>query len=154
MKQIELRDLIGGLALCAIGLFVALYAGSHYEVGRAARMGPGFFPVMLGWLLVGLGLLIVLLSFRRRVQALTPPPFRLRPLLAVLAAVAVFSLLIGRLGLVPATVALTFVAALGERQFKLRRTALLAVFLALLVWLTFTLGLGMQLPAFSFAFGA
>jgi hypothetical protein len=150
MRQIEYRDLAVGLLMTGLGLFVAIYAASHYSMGDAARMGPGFFPTILGGVLVALGLLIVLFAFRKTVHALHPPPFVLRPLIAVLAAILVFSLLVERLGLVAATIALTFVVVLAERPFRLRRTLLLAGGLALISWLIFTVGLQMTLPAFTF----
>ena len=106
----------------SLGLFVALYAAGHYPIGQAARMGPGFFPVALGWILAGLGLAIALLALRKTVHVLHPPPFALRPLIAVPASMATFSLLVTPLGLVPATFALVFVAAFAERKFRLRRT--------------------------------
>ena len=51
MKHVDVRELIAGAVLMSFGLFVALYAAGHYPVGQAARMGPGFFPVALGWIL-------------------------------------------------------------------------------------------------------
>lgn len=150
MKHIEYRDLIAGIVLAGFGLFVALYAAGHHTIGEPARMGPGFFPVALGWVLVGLGVVIAMLAFRKTVQVLHPPPVSLRALIAVPVAILVFSLLVERLGLVPATVALTFVAVFAEKPFKLRRTVLLAAGLSLLAWLIFTVWLGMTLPAFNF----
>jgi hypothetical protein len=130
-------------------VFVALYAAQHYEVGSPSSMGPGFFPVALGWLLAGLGIIIALLSLRKTVQVLQPPPVSLRALLAISGAILVFSLLVERLGLVPATVALTGVAVFAERPIRWRRTVGLAAGLSLLAWLIFTVGLGMRLPAFA-----
>ncbi len=149
MKHLDLRDFIAGAALVAVGLFVALYASSHYRVGAPARMGPGFFPTMLGYLLAGLGAIVVLFSFRKTIHALTPPPFELRPFLAVLIAVAAFSVLIERIGLVPTTIVMTVIAAFANSQFRLGRALLLGVCLAVLSWLIFSIGLQMTLPAFA-----
>lgn len=150
MKNIEHRDLAAGALLCACGLFVALYASSNYTIGDAGSMGPGYFPMVLGWVLAGLGVIIALLAFRKTVQVLHPPAFRLRPILAILASILVFSLLVERLGLVPATVALTAVAVFAERPFRLKRSLLLAAGLSLISWLIFTVALSMSLPAFNF----
>jgi putative tricarboxylic transport membrane protein len=150
VRQIEFRDLVAGTLLLALGMFVAHYAAAHYRIGDPGQMGPGFFPVALGWTLAALGLVIALFAFRKTVHALHPPPFALRPLIAVLAAVLVFSLLVERLGLVPATFALTLVAVFAERPFRWRRTLLLAASLALISWLIFTVALKMTLPAFTF----
>lgn len=150
MKHVDVRDAVGGVALIAFGLFVALYAATHYSIGVPAQMGPGFFPVALGWILAGIGLIVLLLAFRHKVHALTPPPFALRPLIAVLGAVAAFSLIVSSLGLVPATIALTFIATLAEKKYHFKRTAILAASLSLIAWLIFTVGLQMTLPAFTF----
>ena len=96
MKKVDARDLIGGLALVAIGVFAALYASSNYQVGTVAHMGPGFFPAALGWILAAVGAVIVLIAFRAPIHALKPPPFELRPFLSVVFAVAVFGLLVER----------------------------------------------------------
>lgn len=149
MKHFDFRDFLGGVLLIGLGLFVAIYAGTHYRVGEPARMGPGFFPVSLGCILAGLGLIVLLLSFRPSAHAWEVPSVAFRPLIAILTAVAVFGLIVSRLGLMPATVALTFIAALAEPRLRWRRTVLLGASLALMAWLIFTLGLQMNLPAFS-----
>lgn len=150
MSRIDTRDLVGGCALTALGLFVAVYAGSHYQIGSPARMGPGFFPAALGWVLAVLGGIIIAFSFRHNIHALQPPPFRPRAVLAVLGAVLLFSLTVERLGLVPATVILVMLAAAAEPNYRWRRSVLLALSLAVIAWLIFTVALQMQLPAFAF----
>lgn len=148
MKNIDIREFISGAALVAIGLFVALYASSHYEIGAPARMGPGFFPVALGWILCALGAMVIVFSFRQAMHALTPPPFALRPFLAVVIAVAAFAVLIERVGLMPTALVLAVIASLAGSRFKLGKAVLLGVSLAVLSWLIFTVGLQMTLPAF------
>lgn len=135
--------------MIGIGVFVAIYAANHYQVGEPARMGPGFFPVALGWILAGLGVIIVGLSFHTAHRVLVPPPFTPRTMLAVLGAIAVFGLLLTRFGLIPAAVALTFIAVLARPGFSFKRTLALAVSLAVLSWLIFTIGLQMTMPAFA-----
>lgn len=148
MKNVDIREFISGVVLITIGLFVALYALSHYEIGVPARMGPGFFPAALGWILAGLGSIVVMLSFRQMMHALSPPPFALRPFLAVVIAVAAFSILIDRLGLIPTTLISVVIASFANRVFRLRRAVFLGILLGILSWLIFTLGLQMTLPAF------
>lgn len=150
MKQIDIREVIGGATLVAIGLAVALYSAYHYEIGEPARMGPGFFPVALGWVLAALGAIIALLAFRKRIGVLASPQFHLRPFVAVLASVAAFSVLIERLGLIPTALIMTVIAASASTNFQVRRALLLGVVLAFLSWLIFSVGLQMTLPAFAF----
>lgn len=150
MKNIDVRESMAGVTLLAIGLFVALYASSHYEIGVPARMGPGFFPAALGWIVAVLGAIVFAFSFRKTVHVLTPPPFALRSFLAVVIAVAAFSVLIERVGLMPTALVLAVIASMAGRNFRLGRALLLGVFLAVLSWLIFTVGLKMTLPAFKF----
>ena len=150
MKNIDCREFAAGMTLLAIGLFVALYASSNYQVGTPARMGPGFFPTALGWIMAGLGVITLLFSFQKTIHAFDPPPFALRPFITVLVAIAVFGLLIERLGLVPTTVIMTLIAAFASKSFHPGRALLLGLFLAALSWLIFSFGLQMTLPAFAF----
>lgn len=152
MKYFDRRDFIAGIAISVIGTFVAIYASSHYDVGSAARMGPGYFPSILGWALAFLGFIITLLSFRAVVHVIQPPPFTLRPFIAVIAAVALFALLITRIGLIPTTIVMVMVTASGSNSFKLPRAVILGVSLSAIAWLIFSLGLQMTLPAFAWEF--
>lgn len=150
MKHIEYRDLVGGAGLIGVGVFVSAYASTHYSVGAPSRMGPGFFPTALGVILACLGLAIAALSFRKVTHVLQPPPFRLRAIAAVAASIAAFALLVNRAGLMPATFVMVLIAAAAGSEYRVKRTVLLGVALAVLAWLVFTVGLQMQLPAFTF----
>lgn len=136
--------------MVVVGLSVALFARSHYEMGTAVRMGPGYFPSMLGWILAALGVVVSLLSLRSVVHVLEPPPFAWRSFIAVVAALLVFALLIDRLGLIPTAIIAVVVAALAGDTFQWRRAILLGIGLAVLSWLIFSVGLQMTLPAFAF----
>lgn len=140
------RDLIGGIILTLFGLFVALYAASHYEIGSLASMGPGFFPILLGWILAGLGALVTLLSFRITLHAVPAPQLALRPFFAILSATAVFALLVEHIGLLLTAVCVVIIAAWANREFNLRRALLLGLALAGLSWLIFVLALKLTIP--------
>lgn len=148
----DIRDFIAGIAMLVLGIFVAWYASSNYQVGSAARMGPGYFPALLGGVLAFLGLVIALLAFRTVVHVVQPPPFTLRPFLAVIAAVALFGLVITRIGLIPTTILMVVVTSSGSNSFQLRRAVVLGVCLSVIAWLIFSLGLQMTLPAFAWEF--
>lgn len=148
----DMRDLTAGLAMIAVGSFVALYASANYKMGDAARMGPGYFPAMLGWILAFLGLVIAALAFRKAVHLLTPPPFTPRPFIAVIVSVWLFSVLISRIGLIPTTIVTVVVTAVGSNSFRFGRALVLGVCLSVIAWLIFTLGLQMTLPPFAWEF--
>lgn len=148
----DTRDFIAGLVMIAGGAFTALYASSHYQVGDAARMGPGYFPTILGWILAFIGLVVAALSFRTVVHILTPPPFTLRPFIAVIGATALFAILINRIGLIPTTIVMVVVTASGSNSFRFPRAVVLGVCLSVIAWLIFVFGLQMTLPAFAWEF--
>ena len=149
MKNIDWREFIAGALFSAVGIAVALFASSHYQVGSAARMGPGYFPTMLGWVLAALGVVIALLSLRKTIHVIKPPPFTLRPFLAVIGAVALFALLVDRVGLIPTTILTVMVTASGSDSFRPGRALVLAICLAVIGWLIFSVGLKMTVPVFS-----
>ena len=137
------RDFWAGLLFIGIAaLFIAL--ASQYRFGEANRMGPGYFPIMVGALLAVLGTIVA-----ARALAFDGPPlerFHARPLLVTLLAVALFGLALDKLGLVAAIAVLVMVSAYADREVSLLRSAALAVLLILFsvaafVWL---LGLPLQ----------
>jgi hypothetical protein len=144
LKGFEVKDAVGGalIALCG-GIFA--YASSTYRLGTATSMGPGYFPMAVGLITVGLGLWVIGSAFRRSGSL---PEFRLRPLVAVASAIAAFGLTLVHLGLVPAIVVAVLVSAVGDTTAKLRSTLAVAVLMALASWLVFRIGLGLPLPAF------
>ncbi|MCC5979927.1 MAG: tripartite tricarboxylate transporter TctB family protein [Salinarimonas sp.] len=142
MKGKDIGDILGGALLIAIGLFAAIYA-QRYNFGTAAQMGPGFFPVVLGVILIGLGVVIAVPAFARIGEM---PEFRWQPLGLVMAAIILFSVTLRPLGLILATMASVFVAASADRNFTWFGRAVTSVGIAVLVFLIFRLGLGMNLP--------
>ena len=65
MLKRDLRDILAGSFVSMVGLFFAI-AGTNYTFGTAARMGPGYMPVVLGWVLCILGLLILVPALFRQ----------------------------------------------------------------------------------------
>lgn len=144
-RRFDWTDLIGGTLLLAFGIWFTWHAQEAYALGSLRRMGPGFFPVVLGVLVAGFGLALLIPALFRRGEAPVPA---VRPLLTILAAGLAFALLVEPFGMVPATVALVAIAALAERDFRPLRTAILAVALAAMAVTVFSEGLGIPVPAF------
>ena len=63
MKIKSEKDLWAGLMFIGFGLFFAIWALTHYQMGTAVRMGPAYFPAVLGGLLAFLGVLVLLEAF-------------------------------------------------------------------------------------------
>jgi len=140
VKYFKCRDFYAGLLLIFFGLTTILIARS-YPMGTMARMGPGYFPTVLGGILTLLGLMIagrVLLSGGQAMK-----PWALRPLALVLGAVLTFAFLVNSLGLVVAILSLVVISCLGGWEFRLREVAVLCFVLALLTVIIFVYGIGM-----------
>lgn len=148
MRTIDVRDLIAGALLMSFGVFVALYASANYNLGTLRSMGAGYFPVVLGWILAGIGAVLIISALYAAAPQVRQLSVGWRPLLAILAAVLLFSQFIETLGLVPTTVTLALVASLAGGSYRWRRSLALGVGLALISWLIFKVGLNMPLPAF------
>jgi hypothetical protein len=118
------QDVLAGLLFAAIGA-VTVIAALDYPFGTSRNIGPGYFPVMLGCVLVLLGGAIAFKGL-----ALTAEPvgaLAVRPLILVTAAVVAFGLLIRPTGLAVATVALVVISSLAGREFSLLRVVLLSI---------------------------
>lgn len=136
-------DVWGGAVLALLGAAVALHAGMRLEFGTLRAMGPGFFPVTLGVLLVVLGAAIAIPGWWRRAE---PLAIRWGDAAAVIAAILIFGLGMSRLGVVPACFAAVLVASVPAPHEGWRWRVLLAGAVTLLVYLVFILGLRMGLP--------
>jgi hypothetical protein len=140
-------DLLSGVLFLALGGFALAY-GSRYSLGTAARMGPGYYPLLASSGLVILGLVLVVRSFlspQDEVGAIS-----VRPLLLILAGTFAFGLLIDRSGFVVAAVILVFAARFADREFRLAEIAVLSFCLVVLMLAIFRYGLGMPLKVWPF----
>lgn len=138
-------DFWSGVMFAAFGLFFVVFA-REYDMGTAARMGPAYFPTVLGGLLLVLGAGIALRALWLTTGDGTIERFHFRPLAAVLGAVVAFGLLLRPAGLMVALAVLVVVSSLGSEEFRLRDVLLLTVGLALLVLALFIWGLGLTVP--------
>ncbi len=149
------KDYYGGALLVVIGL-AAVYAGVGYRVGDLARMGPGFFPVAVGALLAFTGLLI---AFSARgdkpaaesTGALHGHPSGLPDLrggICIILGILAFLLLGVYGGLLPATFAIVFISALGDRDNTLVEAVLLSLAMSAVAVIVFWWALQLQLPLF------
>ena len=155
------KDHYGGVLLVALGVAGAI-AGHGYDVGTLRQMGPGFFPVALGVLMALVGVAVLATTpFVRADSAaaeapvaaehahLAGPVVQWRGWTCIVAGVFAFALLAAHGGLVPASFASVFVAALGDRRNGVRDAALLALVMTLFGVAVFHYGLHLMLPLFA-----
>lgn len=147
--KINKQDAWASGLLCALGLGVVLQ-GSTYTMGSLSRMGPGYFPVALGVLLIFLGLLCLFSSGLSEDDEeddhMGPPEWR--GWLCIISGVFAFIVLGKYGGLVPATLTLVFISALGDRTHTLLSALALSIFVTLIGVLIFSWGLELQFPLF------
>jgi len=139
------KDFWSGVMFLAIGLAFVGFA-QRYELGTAQRMGPGYFPTVLGGLLAILGLVIAIRGLAREERGGEIEPFHFGTLALVLGAVALFALLLRPAGLVAALLVLIGVSAYASHEFRVREVIPLALVLVALVLSVFIWGLGMVVP--------
>ncbi len=138
-------DLWAGIACIGLG-GLALWVSADYPLGNAGRLGPGYVPRLLAWLLIGLGSIMVLRSFIKREQM--EPGFAVRPVALVLASVLTFAAAFNWFGLVPAILATVAVSNAAVAANSWRSAIAVGAALALFAWLLFVKALGLPLPVF------
>jgi putative tricarboxylic transport membrane protein len=141
-------DILAGLIFVAFGLAFAVTSLS-YELGTPLRMGPGYFPLVLGGILVLLGLLIVgkgFISGSDAEERLGSVPWR--ALFLIVLAVLFFGLTVRGLGLVPATAVTALLTALASYRTGILAAVAIAAGLTVLCVLVFLVALQLRLPMF------
>jgi Tripartite tricarboxylate transporter TctB family len=141
------KDLYAGIMFIAIGAFFALWA-LNYPMGSSVRMGPAYFPTILGWLTAGLGVIIAIRGFT--IPDVDPNPTQLKPLLLINGAAILFGLLIDplKIGFVGAVVASVIVCAAGGYEFKWKEAIIESIVLVAVCWGAFVYGLGLPFRLF------
>lgn len=137
------KDFWTGIIFIFFGLS-AVILGQEHEMGTAGRMGPAYFPTVLGGLLALIGSVGVIRSFLRPGDAIGR--FHIKELVLVLSAVLLFGLLVRGAGLVPAAVLLILVSAYASPKFHLGKSVALAAGLAVFAVLLFVKLLGLPMP--------
>ena len=159
MKIKSQQDWWAGLMFIAVGLFFIVFAlgtpefidsivGSKlipgYQMGSSVRMGPAYFPVVLGGLLAFLGLLVMFDSLVE--EGPNVAKFHWRPLLWIGLSSLAFAYLLKPLGLVLASAALVFISAYGGHEFKWKEVTIMSVVLVIFAVLVFVKALSLPFP--------
>jgi hypothetical protein len=131
-----------GLLFVAAGIAVVVLA-QNYRIGTAARMGPGYFPTMLGSLLAVLGVSLSVPAFVTSGDGVQR--FHLRPLLFVLLGVAAFGVTLPYLGFAAAVIVLVVVSGFADPDLRPMETATVAAFLVIFSILIFVVLLGLPI---------
>jgi hypothetical protein len=136
------KDFVAGLMFIAIGV-AAIVIASNYTLGTAARMGPGYFPRILGILMIALGSVLALRSLRLHGSPI--PGWRWRPVVVVLGSTIVFGLIVNFAGLVLSTILLIVMASAASHEFRPKEAVISGILLAMLAVGVFVIGLKLQI---------
>jgi hypothetical protein len=123
------KDFWSGVLFVLIGAATVAIA-FNYSMGTAARMGPGYFPRALGSLLMFLGVLSLLRSFRLKGEAIGD--WRLRPIVITLGSVVLFGLLLPHAGLALSTIFLVIASSFASNEVRPVEACVSSVLMAFL----------------------
>jgi len=137
------RDFWAGVMLIATGA-TAVVIARNYNFGTSLRMGPGYFPSVLGSGLVLFGLYLIATGLKSNEKIVGGWP--LRPLILLPLSLVLFGVLMDRAGFVPALMVLVFGSAAAGSEFKLVEVLLLATGLTAFCTALFIFGLGLPYP--------
>ena len=137
------KDVWAGIMLIGTGA-VSIFIARDYPFGSTTRMGPGYFPSLLGGILVLFGIYILAMGLRRndKIQGRCS----LRALIVLPISLVLFGVLMKHAGFIPALAALIFGSAASGREFKFVEVLLLSVVLTGLSVAVFIWGLGLPYP--------
>jgi hypothetical protein len=137
------KDVWAGLLLIAIGA-TAMFIARNYGFGTALRMGPGFFPIILGAVLIlfGLTMLATGLHQPKKIAGASS----LRALVILPLALVLFGVLMEHGGFVPAMLVLIFASATASTEFRFVEVLLFSIGLTALSVIVFVWALGLPYP--------
>ncbi|MEP6943370.1 MAG: tripartite tricarboxylate transporter TctB family protein [Betaproteobacteria bacterium] len=137
------KDFYSGLIFIAFGVG-AIVIANNYSLGTAARMGPGYFPRILGMMLIVLGAALSLRALKLQGDPIAP--WKWRPTLTVLGSVVLFGYIVNLAGLVVSTIILIVLSSWASTEFRLKESIIAGIALSVLVVTVFVIGLKLQLP--------
>jgi hypothetical protein len=130
------------MAIAVLGLWLS----RNYPIGTALRMGTGYVPRLLCWILLVLGGLVLIQGLRAKETSADGPPLRLRPLLLIPLALVAFALTIERLGIIAAGTLLILIGGLASSESRPLEVVATAGALVLFTWGIFVWALSLPIP--------
>jgi putative tricarboxylic transport membrane protein len=144
------KDFWTGLIYICFGSS-AIVIARDYGMGTAIKMGPAYFPIILGGLLVGVGAISAIRSFV--VPGAPIGAFAFKGVTLVSVSVLLFGFVVRGAGLAVAIPLLVIISALASSRFRWRATLIMAVGLTIFCAVVFVKGLGIPLPIIGPWFG-
>ena len=143
------KDLLAGIMFMVIGVVFAVGAYNS-QMGTAARMGPGFFPRILGFIMAGLGVIIAGIGLKNQAQfaATEGIGWTWKPVIILTVAVVLFGFTLPTLGMIIAISLLTFISGIAAHDKNYRELAMITVIMCIFCAGVFIWGLKLQMKLF------
>ncbi len=139
------QDFWSGVMFIALGLAFSWQATS-YQMGTAARMGPGYFPFWLGLVLALLGAIVLLGSLSKKAQETHVDRFDWRIVFLVIGSVVFYAVVLNYLGVYISVFLLVVLSSLASHEFSIKVAVANGIFLVVFSYLAFIKGLGLIFP--------
>ena len=145
LRVLTREDVLAGLMFIGFAV-LGLWLSRNYPVGTAVRMGTGYVPRLLCWILLVLGAVVMVIGLRAADAEDEQQRLRWRPIVLIPAALVALALTIERLGIVLAILLLVGIGSVASRDLRPLETLAAALVLIALSWSIFILGLGLTIP--------
>jgi len=151
LSRLLSKDFLSGVMFIAFGL-TALWFGRHLQMGTTVRMGPGYVPHMLAYIMLALGGVISVMALFTQGERTEAPQWR--PITMVTIGIVLFAVLFEPMsfvpafvpaGLIPSLIVLVLIASLGGDEFKITEVIFNMVVLSILCIIVFKVGLQMNI---------
>jgi hypothetical protein len=137
------RDFFAGLLYIVTGV-AAMWIARDYPFGTALRMGPGYFPTVLGGIMIAFGVAVLLMGVKNNEKI--KGGWSIRALIVLPLSAVIFGVLMEEAGFIPALAALIPASAAAGKEFKWGEIILLTIGLIILSLAIFIWGLGLPYP--------
>jgi hypothetical protein len=145
MKIRNQRDFWSGVLFVITGVLFMILS-RQYQFGTAAKMGPGFFPTMLGGIMTVLGVMLALPAMSSKSPEIKVDRIDFKVIGVILLAVGIYAATLPTLGFIVSLFLLIFISSMASHEFTLKTTAISSVVLLIFSWLVFVKGLELQFP--------
>lgn len=145
MKIRNQKDFWSAVMFIVFGVLFIVWS-TDYQFGTTQRMGPGYFPTVLGGMLVALGILVALPTIKHDSVETHVEKIGWRGLLIILGSVVLYAILLPRLGFVISLTALIILSSMASAEFTWKAALTSVVVLGFSSYLVFVKGLALQFP--------
>ena len=139
------NDFYTGLLFLLFGSGFA-WGATKYDMGTAAKMGAGYFPLILGGLLIFLGVVVFIRSFVVASEDGRVGRIAIKPMVLMFGSIAAFALLLRPAGLVVSILSIIVISSLASSESRFKETLISAILLCAASLAMFVYGLNLQIP--------